>query len=367
MNLAHVDDLTAELVYGHGAEPYSDLTVVNAARVSYAKHRTVIGDDDQKLMEYLEKHGHWSPFSHVQISAAIPLSQKFNSDALTFHIPPNSSIVTLATTERRVWCLVRCSLYGWAEMIRNGSFIRIFGDNGHKFKKMIRSEFPMAMRALGDLEDDLSDFRPFVPGEGFHMPVIDGGSGWFVLSETDIINYPKLSQVVPGTFRMNAPIFTARQLIRHPVGVSWNEESRRYIKDDPVCYWPDEWRLQSKSSKQGSSGAASSDLSAELNRRYANQLAMSDENYQFAVDNGVAMEMARMFLPVSLMTGWYWTASLFTWARICRWRMDPHTQLENQYSIRPMAKRLEELWPELWPRLMVDPHIFGRNVPRIEA
>ena len=89
----------------------SDLTVVNSARVSFNKHKQEFGDNDEKLIAYLAKHNHWSPFSH-------------------------------------------CSLQ----------------------------------------------------------------------------------------FRIKAPIFVARQLVKHQVGLAWNEVSRRYVDDKPEFYIPFLWR-----------------------------------------------------------------------------------------------------------------------------
>ena len=55
------------------------------------------------------------------------------------------------------------------------------------------------------------------------------------------------------SFRIKAPIFVARQLVKHQVGLSWNEVSRRYVDDQPEFYMIDEWRSRpDKSIKQGS-------------------------------------------------------------------------------------------------------------------
>ena len=55
------------------------------------------------------------------------------------------------------------------------------------------------------------------------------------------------------TFHVKAPMFVARQLQKHQIGLVWNEVSRRYIKEDQKFYIPDEWRYQAENVKQGSS------------------------------------------------------------------------------------------------------------------
>ena len=54
-------------------------------------------------------------------------------------------------------------------------------------------------------------------------------------------------------FRIKAPIFVARQLVKHQVGLTWNEVSRRYVQDKPELYIPDAWRANPENKKQGSS------------------------------------------------------------------------------------------------------------------
>lgn len=56
------------------------------------------------------------------------------------------------------------------------------------------------------------------------------------------------------SFRVKAPIFVARQLVKHQVGLVWNEVSRRYVDDEPEFYFPEVWRGRPVNAKQGSSG-----------------------------------------------------------------------------------------------------------------
>jgi thymidylate synthase (FAD) len=190
----------------------NDTTVVNAARVSFAKqvegHRINLSQKDEKLIKYLAEHGHWSPFSH-------------------------------------------CSLQ----------------------------------------------------------------------------------------FRIKAPIFVARQLVKHQVGLAWNEVSRRYVDDEPEFYVPFMWRKRPpKSIKQGSS-------SEEVEYDVTDFITSVKGLYQDMLDNDIAPEMARMILPQNMMTEWYWSGSLYAFARVCNLRLKEDTQSET----RVIATHIEHVMRDLFP------------------
>ena len=160
----------------------TDLSVVNAARVSYAKTKEVFEDKDEKLIKYLAEHEHWSPFAHASLQ-----------------------------------------------------------------------------------------------------------------------------------FRIKAPVFVARQLVKHQVGLVWNEISRRYVDYTPELYEPKEWRGRPQNSKQGSDGTVSIDSNEQ------HRLDMTMEQckiiYNSLIGKGIAPEQARMVLPQSMMTEWIWSGTLYAFAR----------------------------------------------------
>jgi len=196
----------------------TDLTVVNAARVSYAKTKEKFDDKDKKLISYLAKHNHWSPFAHASLQ-----------------------------------------------------------------------------------------------------------------------------------FRIKAPIFVARQLVKHQVGLSWNEVSRRYVNYTPELYDIETWRGKPENSKQGSGGEI------KLNRRLANAVAMAMKKctvaYVELIEKGVAPEMARAVLPQSMMTEWYWSGSLYAFARVCNLRCAKDTQLETQEVANKIDKICNKEFPHSWKYL----------------
>ena len=196
----------------------SDLTIVNAARVSFAKESEQLDDKDERLIHYLAEHGHWSPFAHAFMQ-----------------------------------------------------------------------------------------------------------------------------------FRIKAPLFVARQLVKHQVGLSWNEVSRRYVDDPPEFYNPKVWRGKPENSKQGSDGEVEDQNSAKLILEQTNLLAY--KNYNTMIAAGVAPEQARMILPQTMMTEWYWSGSLQAFARVCKQRLDDHTQEETQVIAGLIQERAAALFPVSWDAL----------------
>lgn len=195
----------------------SDLTVVNVARVSFAKESFEVNAKDEKLIEYLAKHGHWSPFAHCYMQ-----------------------------------------------------------------------------------------------------------------------------------FRIKAPIFVARQLVKHQVGLSWNEVSRRYVDDEPEFYLPSEWRGRAANVKQGSS-----DEPVQLDMDYAmvaSEAALGA--YLALLRAGVAPEQARMVLPQNMMTEWIWSGSLMAFARVCQQRLDSHAQAETREVAVEIDKIGRHLYYNSWKALM---------------
>lgn len=142
------------------------------------------------------------------------------------------------------------------------------------------------------------------------------------------------------TLHCKAPIFVARQMGKHQVGMVWNEVSRRYVSDDPEFYLPKELRLKAENVKQGSS-----DQTLDLEDwRYLDCEFLTREClvlYQNLLKAGVCAEQARMFLPQNMMTEWYWTGSLVAFARVCKLRLDPHTQKECRDLAEQIRKAVD--------------------------
>jgi len=148
-----------------------------------------------------------------------------------------------------------------------------------------------------------------------------------------------------ASFHVKAPIFVARQLVKHSY-LRWNEISRRYVDDEPEFYTPSQWRGKSEDKKQGSSGVVN--LVWGLEHLYEKPLAV----YKRMLECGVAPEQARMVLPQSLMTEWYWSGSLDAFAAMCRLRCAPDTQYESRLVADQISENMQELFPVSWEALM---------------
>ena len=157
-------------------------------------------------------------------------------------------------------------------------------------------------------------------------------------------------------FHIKAPVFVARQLVKHQIGLTWNEVSRRYVDDEPEFYTPDVWRGAADNKKQGSS-----DDEIDINPSYGagrrlvdcyEELTSSAKwTYEYLLRLGVCPEQARMVLPQSMMTEWYWSGTLYAFARVCNLRCKPDAQKETQdvgWGIEEYAKKI---FPASWPAL----------------
>ena len=146
--------------------------------------------------------------------------------------------------------------------------------------------------------------------------------------------------------KVAAPIFVARQLVKHQVGGVWNEVSRRYVDDEPGFYMPAEWRSRPLNSKQGSG----SDIISNID--ISTHIQNSVDLYNQMLEQNVAPEMARMVLPQNMMTEWYWTGSLVFWARVCKLRLDSHTQEESQIVAKQISDICAGIFPISWRQLI---------------
>lgn len=161
-----------------------------------------------------------------------------------------------------------------------------------------------------------------------------------------------------ASFRVKAPIFVARQLGKHQVGLVWNEVSRRYVDSEPEFYVPSEWRKRAENVKQGSSDETVEILRSRLHGDQTVQDAVerlihhTEELYQEMLEVGVCPEQARMVLPQSMYTEWVWSGSLAAFSRVCKLRLDPHTQKETRDIAEMIDAEMRRLFPVSWEALM---------------
>ena len=181
--------------------------------------------------------------------------------------------------------------------------------------------------------------------------VTANGETSIVLHDTDrkLIKYlAKHKHMSPfghcfASFHIKAPVFVARQLVKHKF-LRWNEISRRYVSDTPEFYSPEVWRGKSADKKQGSDGVV--DVVDWGDTNWACLIAYND-----LLAHGVAPEQARMVLPQSTMTEWYWSGSLDAFSDMCNLRCKPDTQAETREVANQIDRKMMQLFPLSWDAL----------------
>lgn len=143
-------------------------------------------------------------------------------------------------------------------------------------------------------------------------------------------------------FEVYAPLMVARQWWKYAVGSmhqdpmgAWNESSRRYVTEDVEFYVPEAWREAPEDKKQGSGKQVPTELQEELWLELETLYFTGEGLYEWALKNGVAPELARLFLPAyGLYVRWYWTCSLQALSHFLMQRLEDDAQVE----IREYAK-----------------------------
>jgi thymidylate synthase (FAD) len=151
-------------------------------------------------------------------------------------------------------------------------------------------------------------------------------------------------------FHIKAPVFVARQLGKHQVGLVWNEVSRRYVSETPLTWKPDVWRKAADDKKQGSTDEPISSESL-ISRTYTEAMMRCLSTYDIMIDAGVCPEQARAVLPQSAYTEWYWTGSLYAFSRVCKLRRAKDAQAETRQVADQISERCKINFPISWRHL----------------
>jgi thymidylate synthase (FAD) len=155
-----------------------------------------------------------------------------------------------------------------------------------------------------------------------------------------------------ASFHIKAPIFVARQLVKHKF-LRWNEISRRYVETEPEFYVPEVWRGKAEDKKQGSAGVVEvhpmTFVVDSLDYTDLNEASM--EVYKYLLQQGVAPEQSRMVLPQSVMTEWYWSGSLDAFSDMCNLRCKEDTQYEARIVADQISEIMGYLYPVSWGAL----------------
>jgi thymidylate synthase (FAD) len=158
------------------------------------------------------------------------------------------------------------------------------------------------------------------------------------------------------TFEVYAPLFVARQWWKYAVGSThvddqngWNESSRRYITEDEQFYVPEfnEWRSKPENSKQGSGEPVADSLGHVYTTKLLEAIANGTKWYHEAMDDGIAPELARLFLPAyGMYVRWRWTTSLQGVMTFLDQRLEHDAQVEIQEYAKAVQTLSETAFPQ---------------------
>ena len=152
-----------------------------------------------------------------------------------------------------------------------------------------------------------------------------------------------------ASFHVRAPVFVARQLVKHKF-LRWNEISRRYVNTPPEFYEP-QWREAAENKKQGSGDVMQKGERKPVENKYEQLTKGAARTYRRMLELGVCEEQARMVLPQSMMTEWYWSGSLDAFADMCHLRCKPDTQAESREVAELIEDQMMSLFPVSWEAL----------------
>ena len=143
-------------------------------------------------------------------------------------------------------------------------------------------------------------------------------------------------------FNVQCPIYAERQLFKHQVGLVANSVSGRYVDFSDSYHMIQQFRLQSESSKQGSSGNLSHEKNEEALMWQQTAVDVCKRAYSKMIELGVAKEQARTVLPLNLMTEYIWTGSLYAFINLFKQRLAPDAQQETRQVVEIMMQQVRD-------------------------
>lgn len=295
-----------------------DLLAVNSARVSMAKHHdTFDPDTDRRLLAYLARENHFTPYTHARMTIDAPFYDLDLSRATETHL---AGFVFAKYRDAQGFLRIKArhSVWGWAHWLRSGL---IKGERAIDLQGMLGLAFPESCKATGVEWPGAARIlgRPFTLRQ-----LLDS-------DETD----PRFIDV---TFRLTAPIPVVRQIQKTMVGLALNEVSRRYVDESPTFDTPVNWRARPVGNiKQGSGGALNYGNQRLARLLFATAREVSRFAYAAMIRIGVAPEQARWALLQAMETQGYFTYSLATLKRLHDVRADGHAQVEAREVVRQMS------------------------------
>jgi thymidylate synthase (FAD) len=154
-------------------------------------------------------------------------------------------------------------------------------------------------------------------------------------------------------FNVTAPIFVARQLVKHEY-MPWNEISGRYVEFEADFFQPHTFRAKADNKKQGSGEELNAIKSAILQEIFDDAHQHAYEAYKEALLHGLCEEQARSLLPLDTQTQWVWSGSVGAISKMCKLRLAPDAQYESRLVAEAISKEMSKLYPIAWAALMTN-------------
>ncbi|MBI2346031.1 MAG: FAD-dependent thymidylate synthase, partial [Deltaproteobacteria bacterium] len=210
----------------------------------------------------------------------------------------------------------------------------VTSQNNEDLIRCLDHGFVRLVEAMGDDKSIVQAARVSY-GKGTKSVHADRGLIYYLMKHRHTTPF----EMVEFKFHAKLPIFVARQWIRHRTA-NVNEISGRYSIMEDTFWEPsaEDFRTQDTRNRQGSQeGAIDPKVGEALAAQYQEDQRVLYEHYQKAIAAGVAREVARVNLPLSLYTEWYWKIDLWNLLHFLRLRMDAHAQKEIRVYAEAMA------------------------------
>lgn len=299
---------------------HRDETIADGARISFAKRAEMFTHEKNvSLLKHLAKFRHWSPYGHAREAFLISI---FEEDMLYFLENAVLAGFSWVREGNTTW-IVNGSLWAWYE-----NLTWLPKKIGVEIAAFLCATYPEAGKIL----------FPAFAGSNHLYPVVAKP-----LSASQIPDTAKYAKVLYASLRIRAPIWVARQLVKHQVHLCWNEESRRYITDEPT-FFLGEMRKASESVKQGSLPEEIEDAPFVRAIIESHHNRCSDLYRRLLGEFQLAPEIARGVLALNLETNWIWTGSLHAWNRVCGERIAPGAQKETMQTSELIEKAIMPLY-----------------------
>lgn len=314
-----------------------DLSVVNAARVSFNKESEVLSEKDKGLINYLAKHKHFSPFNHTFITLRVKAPIFVARQLVKHEYMPFNEI-------SRRYVKDEVEFYQpeyWRKAdpnIKQGSSKETLDLINLKFKKSVGSPADrrnpavikfarLAWRAkkseLGfDLEIEDVIWNEFCPYLNIELNYETGRGGIF--NDTAVFD-----RIDPNKGYVKGNVQTISDLANRMKTNASQKELETFVENFAKL-----------------NGKVIRDFSFEG----VNQHSL--DVYINLLEQGVAPEMARMVLPQNLYTTWYWSGTLKAWAKMYNLRIDAHSQWETQQVAKMCGDIISPLFPYSWEALV---------------